>query len=410
VIPPAAEREPVAAIDASVLNTSWQEGERKRSSVRWTAPLALAASIAAVALVALPRMRGEGPQEPNEAGSNVVTVLRVGSEESDERASSPIEPIEATHEEPMTEALRPSENETFEPVLAARPEPTQDSLATPREEAVVAPRSALEENGLVEVVDPARAENIEGACPEDGEVIEPATPTVAQPEPSPLQLVASTFVGAPAPVALLQPDAAPAVGPVAPVNPESARTDPPVVPASGNERTTKLEVDQVMLLDRGGSALRQAKASDLESVHLLATIPLESVGAKSKLLTPNVGRVRAVLHSGEIFEGNLYAVGESCLWLDTQYGRMGLDGSRVRAVVQIDVPAGTPALGSPGSQNSTGLDRVRIKTPGGIFYGKIIERTADKTTVICDDGARLTLPSKDVELLTEAPTVRLGGG
>jgi hypothetical protein len=153
--------------------------------------------------------------------------------------------------------------------------------------------------------------------------------------------------------------------------------------------------------------MRKASVKDLQGVWSEATIPMEQISSKTKVLTPAVGKVRVVLTGGEIFEGGLYAVGEGCVWIDTQYGRMGLSGSRVKSVAQIDGPKAAPALGTPGSQALTGMERVRIKTPGGVFYGKIIDRDASRTTVVTDDGARLTLDSKDVELLTQTPIVTI---
>lgn len=139
-----------------------------------------------------------------------------------------------------------------------------------------------------------------------------------------------------------------------------------------------------------------ARASRLGGPTIVSddAIPFGSISSKTKVLTPTVGKVRAVLQTGEIFEGSLYAVGEDSLWIDTSFGRMGLAASRVRSVVRIDPAKGAPALGAAGSQNSAGLERVRIKTPGGTLYGKVIERVGDTATVITDEGARLTLPAK----------------
>ena len=55
------------------------------------------------------------------------------------------------------------------------------------------------------------------------------------------------------------------------------------------------------------------------------------------------------------------------------------------------------------------MERVRVKTPGGTFYGKVISRDEKTTTLVTDDGARLTLDSKMVELLVDAPKVTIKG-
>jgi len=98
------------------------------------------------------------------------------------------------------------------------------------------------------------------------------------------------------------------------------------------------------------------------------------------------------------------------LWLDTPHGRMGLQGARVKTVTQLDAPKGIPAPGAGAIQTPAALERVRVKTPGGLLYGKLIERDGERATVVTDDGARLTVPSKDVEALAETPRVQLKGG
>jgi hypothetical protein len=173
---------------------------------------------------------------------------------------------------------------------------------------------------------------------------------------------------------------------------------------SDTSRTSHLAVEDVLLLGDGGDSLRQASVKELSGVWAQSTVPLEQIGSPTKVLTPQVGKVRVALSSGEMFEGGLYAVGEGCVWIDTQYGRMGLAGPRVKSVVQIDAPKGAAASGAPALG---GLERVRVKTPGGVFFGKIIDRDGKKTTLVTDDGARLTLDTKDVELLNQAPAVAI---
>jgi hypothetical protein len=157
-------------------------------------------------------------------------------------------------------------------------------------------------------------------------------------------------------------------------------------------------------------ALRQASTTDYKGVWQSPDLPgTAQLSANPRLLTPNVGRVRAVLKSGDVFEGRLFAIGEGNLWLESPHGRMGLSGERLASLEQLVTPEGTPALGEPGSQALAGMERVRVKTPGGVFYGKVIARDAERTTIVTDDGARLTLESKMVELLVDAPKVTIKG-
>jgi ribonuclease E len=235
-----------------------------------------------------------------------------------------------------------------------------------------------------------------------------ASSTTAQPAaqeaPSASAPVASAVEPAPAQPASSQAPSAettppqPATGPVDQLlatrdpRPSAIASEPPVPP------------------DPGPGGLRQASSTDYKGVWQSTNLPGKpELSANPRLLTPNVGRVRVVLKSGDVFEGRLFAVGEGNLWLESSSGRMGLSGERLASLEQIITPEGTPALGEPGSQALAGMERVRVKTPGGVFYGKVIARDAERTTIVTDDGARLTLDSKMVELLVDAPKVTIKG-
>jgi hypothetical protein len=166
-------------------------------------------------------------------------------------------------------------------------------------------------------------------------------------------------------------------------------------------RTRSLTVEDVLLI-QGNQGMQ--RAADLQGMWSRSTIPFESIAATTKLLTPYVGKVRATLTGGEMFEGTLFAVGEGNVWIDTTSGRMGLQGSRVKSVVQIDTPKGAPALGGPGSQYFAGLERVRVRTPGGSLYGCVVERNGSKATVMTDDGARIVVESSNLEPAGAAST------
>lgn len=246
--------------------------------------------------------------------------------------------------------------------------------------------------------------------------VEPTREPVAPLEPEPnapstealaLEALASTVIGAPSPLHLQVKESEPPVGPPAPRELVLTADAPAPEVCSVQQRTTRLAVETVLLLDHVNGVARVAPVRTVNPMNFDPSIPFASISSKTKVLTPTVGKVRAVLNTGEIFEGVLYAVGEESLWIDTQVGRMGLLATRVRSVLQIDTPKDAPALGAAGSQNSTGLERVRIKTRGGPIYGKVLERNGDQTTVITDDGARLTVASSEVESLSELPNVRL---
>ena len=139
------------------------------------------------------------------------------------------------------------------------------------------------------------------------------------------------------------------------------------------------------------SGIRRASKADLAGLWEGSAIPVEAIGASSRLLTPAVGRVRVILKGGEIFEGRLYAVGDHKIWLDTELGRMALLGDQVRKIDQLS------GKGTPGTPDLAGLPRVRVRTPGGMFYGKVIARDQQSVTLVTEEGARVTLDSTDVE-------------
>jgi hypothetical protein len=152
---------------------------------------------------------------------------------------------------------------------------------------------------------------------------------------------------------------------------------------------------------KGG--LRYANDAELAAIWDGTTIPLDSVSNTMRVMTPNVGRVRAVMASGQVFEGRMYAVGEGKVWIDNRLGRMALVHSQLTKVEHVLSPEGAPGLGDPGSGEYVGLPRVRAKAAGGVFFGKLIHQDADRVTLITEEGARLTLIGAIVD---PAPSTR----
>jgi hypothetical protein len=156
------------------------------------------------------------------------------------------------------------------------------------------------------------------------------------------------------------------------------------------------------------SRLRRATASDLAGIWEGSTVPIESIDASTRMLTPSVGRVRTILYGGEVFEGRLYAVGQGKVWLDTELGRLALVSDQVQKLEQLASPDGTPVLGQAGSETLAGLPRVRARTPGGMFYGKVTSRDGKTVTLITDEGARITLDAPIIEPVPASKTVIVG--
>jgi hypothetical protein len=170
----------------------------------------------------------------------------------------------------------------------------------------------------------------------------------------------------------------------------------PGAPTDGVERLTQPLLrprasDKSAKTTKGG--LRHATADDLAGVWEGSVIPMDSIPGPSRLLTPGVGRVRIVIQR----EGRLYAVGQGRIWIDTDVGRLALLSEQVQRIEHLTSKSGTPGLGAPGSQDLAGLPRVRVHTPGGTFYGKVIARDDGTVTLITDEGARVMLESYNIE-------------
>jgi hypothetical protein len=178
---------------------------------------------------------------------------------------------------------------------------------------------------------------------------------------------------------------------VAAGGPEGATTDPGPLALGPRERSGLGEAPG------GPGTLRYATAEDMAGIWEGTAIPLDSIDGAERIVTPFVGRVRAVLDSGEVFEGRLYAVGERRIWLDTSLGRMALAGRRLSKIDHVLSPDGAPVLGDPGSIAYAGLPRVRVRVPGGMFFGKLIDEQGDEVVLITEEGARITLKGADIE-------------
>jgi hypothetical protein len=147
----------------------------------------------------------------------------------------------------------------------------------------------------------------------------------------------------------------------------------------------------------GPHGLRYATPADMAGIWEGSAIPMDAIEGSEKIVTPFVGRVRAVLDSGEVFEGRLYGVGERRIWLDTSLGRMALASRRLSKIDHVLSPDGAPVLGDPGSIAYAGLPRVRARVPGGMFFGKLIDQQGDDVVLITEEGARITLKNADIE-------------
>lgn len=130
-----------------------------------------------------------------------------------------------------------------------------------------------------------------------------------------------------------------------------------------------------------------------------SAIPMEQIDSAARVQTPAVGVVRATMISGEVFEGRLVAVGESRIWVDVGSGRLGLDGNRLETIDRLAEPEADAEL-----ETVTPGQRVRVRTPGGVLYGKVRSVVGEEVTLLTDKGGRITLVNPVIE-----PIGRLSG-
>ena len=123
-------------------------------------------------------------------------------------------------------------------------------------------------------------------------------------------------------------------------------------------------------------------------------VPMESISTKGRILTPAVGMVRATMNSGELFEGNLYAVGSDRVWIEMGPGRVGLDGKKVQKIERVVAET----IESEQAEAALG-QRVRVRAAGGVLYGKVKSRVGNRVTIITDKGARITLIDPEIEAI-----------
>lgn len=173
----------------------------------------------------------------------------------------------------------------------------------------------------------------------------------------------------------------------------TAITDSPAAKKVDGAPTTLAQPAPVAQKSTDAGGLRVASSKDLSGVWTDSTIPFDAIGGAKRLLTPSVGRVRVHLVEKQVLEGLLYSVGEKQVTLSTDLGRIGIAADRVQKIERIEVAKVDPAKDpSAGDQ--------RIKTPGGVIFGKIVSTEGGQTIVQTKEGSRVTFASKDVQILS----------
>ena len=144
------------------------------------------------------------------------------------------------------------------------------------------------------------------------------------------------------------------------------------------------------------SGLEFVNEDMLDMIWRGSNVPMEALDLPARVLTPRVGWVRVVMDSGESIEGKLYAMGQSMVWVQTEPGRVGLDGEHVTVIDALETLA-DPSTVDVASLASS--ERVRARVPGGLILGRVLKQDGPMVTLLSDDGARVTLREPVLEPL-----------
>lgn len=243
---------------------------------------------------------------------------------------------------------------------------------------------ATESAGVAPVVDPLPA-------------FEPVAATPDLEEPAPVvSSSASTHVGQ-----ATSPVEEPLVPSV--VETPKAGEDSPAVASLG----ALPSASSASFPDLASAGFDWASEDRLELIWRGSEVPLEAVKAPAKTIMPRVGSVRVFTTTGDVFDGRLYAVGQNRVWLDTEPGRVGLDGDKVERIeVLPPMPEGTRTPSDPGL--IAGGKRVRVRVPGGMLYGHVLKLEGEDVTLALTDGGRVRVKSSDLEDLGPGRAVVIG--
>jgi len=150
--------------------------------------------------------------------------------------------------------------------------------------------------------------------------------------------------------------------------------------------------------------MRGGNASMIDLVWRGETVPMEAIGASTRILTPAVGPVRVHMATLDVFDGHLFAIGENKVWVDLDPGRVGLDGTAVERIERLPREV---ELNLVSSADLVTGDRVRARVPGGVIYGRVRSKTDSGVTLVTDSGARITLDNPVLESVGKAKSVVL---
>ncbi len=133
-----------------------------------------------------------------------------------------------------------------------------------------------------------------------------------------------------------------------------------------------------------------------------AEIPIHGISARAIMLTPKVGRVRAVLNGGASFEGRLHKVGQGQVWIEDGPLRMSFEWHALASLGRLAESTSSATGLSDRDRFREELPQVRVKVAGGTLQGGLIHQDGQRVTLLTPAGVQISLDCDGVEPLTSA--------
>lgn len=189
--------------------------------------------------------------------------------------------------------------------------------------------------------------------------------------------------------------------------PDSAPLELP--PAPGVGATMPELNDPTILSDpiavTGDLLVTSPEGEPLVTIWQGSSMPTHHLHADATIQTPNVGGVRLMFDSGDVFEGHLVSVGRSRYTIRNELGRLTLDGHRVVDALALASPLESSS--GEASFDPRPGERVRALTAGGWVIGRVLAEKDGLVTLITDSGGRIVLRDPPLESLASETRLQL---
>jgi len=148
------------------------------------------------------------------------------------------------------------------------------------------------------------------------------------------------------------------------------------------------DVGAIVAGPAGANGVASPTSASASGIWEGATIPVEALQGGLRLETPGVGRVRVRLEGGARTEGRLTGIGQGRVWIETEAGPVEIDSAKMRGLEQI---SDRPVASAPRTP-----ERQRVRTAGGVFFGRVLARDGRTVTLITDAGTRVTVEADEI--------------